>query len=129
MEQKVRLHSSRQWVGEPVIIEKGYAEVEFFTFSEMAVDERGMVNNNFLLAPAEYAATLAVNENFLFVEKMEIDFLLPVRIGERIRATARLTEEKDHIYKVKVEIYRFEELAARGIFYIKKYEKHLLPSF
>ncbi len=127
MEQKVRIHTSRQWVGEPLVIEEGYAEVELFTFSEMAVDERGMVNNGFIVGLGEYAAALSINEDFLFLVRADIRFSKPVPIGERLEAVARFTGKEDELLRVEVVVRDYSDEVMKGSFYFRKYDQHLLP--
>ncbi|GEM_PF-4241218 len=119
MEQKARLHASRQWVGEPVYIGDGYAEVEFFTFSEMAVEVDGTVNNGFIFGLGEFAAAIAVNIENVFIERAEVEFLKPVRIGERVEATGRVVEKKGERYIVEVEAKSFEGVVMRGRFWCR----------
>ncbi len=126
MEQKVRLHASRQWVGEPLLIKDGYSEVELFVFSEMAVDERGMVNNGFIFGLGEYAAVLAINMDFVFVERAEIEFLKPVRIGERLEAVARKVDEDNGLITVNVVVSDSSEEIMRGNYFCRLHEEHLL---
>ncbi len=127
MEQKVRIHTSRQWVGEPLVIEEGYAEVELFTFSEMAVDERGMVNNGFIVGLGEYAAALSINEDFLFLVRADIRFSKPVPIGERLEAVARFRGKEDELLRVEVVVRDYSDEVMKGSFYFRKYDQHLLP--
>ena len=129
MEQKVRLHTSRQWVGEPLVIEDGYVEVELFVFSEMAVDERGMVNNGFIFGLGEYAAVLTINHDFVFVEKAEVEFLKPVRIGERLEAVARRKDGRDNLIPVEVVVSDYSGEVMRGVYYCRVYREHLLDPF
>ena len=128
-EQRIRIHTSRQWVGEPLLIEDGYAEVELFVFSEMAVDERGMVNNGFIFGLGEYAAVLTINREFVFVERAEVEFLKPVRIGERLEAVARRKKIRDDLAEVEVEVNSYEGIVMKGKYFCRIYPEHLLSEF
>jgi len=66
----------------------GTAEVELVTVPAMAADEQGLVHGGFVFGLADYAAMLAVNEPLVVLASAEVSFLRPVRVGERLRASA-----------------------------------------
>jgi acyl-coenzyme A thioesterase PaaI-like protein len=76
------------WCGTPLELREGTAEVELVTLPGMAVDEAGLVHGGFIFGLADYAAMLAVNEPLVVLAGAEVRFLLPVRVGQRLQASA-----------------------------------------
>ena len=127
MEQRTHRLTSKEFVGEPVRIEEGYAEVRLKTKEEMAVDEYGLVHGGFTFGLADYAAMLAVNEPTVVLGKAEVRFLKPVRTGEEIRAKGKVQENYGKKKVVHVEVVN--ELGDRvfeGTFHCYVLEKHVL---
>ncbi len=127
MEQKTHRLTSKEIVGEPVKIEKGYAEVKLKTKEEMAVDEYGLVHGGFTFGLADYAAMLAVNEPTVVLAKAEVKFLKPVRVGEELLARGELREESEKKKIVWVDVFnQKKEKVFEGKFYCYVLEKHVL---
>ena len=80
--------------GEPVELGEGRAKVAFEATAEMAVDERGLVHGGFVFGLADYAAMLAVNDPNVVLGADDCKFTAPVTVGQRVMATAEITEEK-----------------------------------
>lgn len=87
--------------GEPIELEEGRAVVSLEAVEAMAVDDRGLVHGGFIFGAADYAAMLAVNDPNVVLGAAESRFLAPVEVGQRIEATARVTERDQN--KVTVE--------------------------
>jgi acyl-coenzyme A thioesterase PaaI-like protein len=79
--------------GEPVNLEKGRATVAFETTEQMRVDERGLVHGGFVFGLADYAAMLAVNDPNVVLGAAESRFTAPVTVGQRVEASAHVTED------------------------------------
>ncbi len=127
MEQRTHRLTSKEFVGEPVRIEEGYAEVRLKTREEMAVDEYGLVHGGFTFGLADYAAMLAVNEPTVVLGKAEVRFLKPVRTGEEIRAKGKVREDYGKKKVVYVEVVNeLGERVFEGIFHCYVLEKHVL---
>jgi acyl-coenzyme A thioesterase PaaI-like protein len=78
--------------GTPVTVAHGHAVVELATQAAMAADASGLVHGGFVFGLADHAAMLAVNEPTVVLAAAEVRFLAPVRIGDRLRAEAKVTE-------------------------------------
>ena len=88
MEPRTHLAIDPAWCGTPVELHEGAAEVELLTLPGMAADEHGLVHGGFVFGLADYAAMLAVNDPLVVLAGAEVRFVRPVRVGERLRATA-----------------------------------------
>lgn len=127
MERRTHRLTSERLVGKPVKIEKDYAEVILETTEEMAVDEYGLVHGGFTFGLADYAAMLAVNEPTVVLGKAEVKFLKPVRVGEKLRAKAKIEEDLGRKKLVKAEVFNErDEKVFGGTFHCYVLEKHVL---
>ena len=127
MEQRTHRFTSEKLVGRPVKIESGLAEVELLTTEEMAVDEYGLVHGGFTFGLADYAAMLAVNEPTVVLGKVEVKFLKPVKVGERLIARAEVREDLGRKKLVWAEVFNEKgEKVFEGNFHCYVLEKHVL---
>jgi uncharacterized protein (TIGR00369 family) len=90
--------------GVPVHLDDSVAEVELTTTDRMRADELGLVHGGFVFGLADHAAMLAVNRETVVLGGAELRLLAPVRVGERLVASAKLREisGKKHIVDVEV---------------------------
>jgi acyl-coenzyme A thioesterase PaaI-like protein len=104
----IRTHQriDRQLCGEPVEVSDGAAVVELTTTASMAADSRGLIHGGFVFGMADYAAMLAVNHPNVVLVGAAVQFLAPVVVGERLRASARITEQKGKRCTVEVSVSR-----------------------
>jgi acyl-coenzyme A thioesterase PaaI-like protein len=89
------------------LIEDGVRSVvELTTVVDMAVDERGLVHGGFTFGLADFAAMLAVNDPYVVLGSAEVRFTAPVRVGEKMRAEAKVegVEGKRRDVAVKVDV-------------------------
>ncbi|ASJ00825.1 PaaI family thioesterase [Thermococcus gorgonarius] len=127
MEQRTHRLTSERLVGKPLKIEPGRAEVELITTEEMAVDEYGLVHGGFTFGLADYAAMLAVNEPTVVLGKAEVRFLKPVKVGEKLRAEAKIEEDLGRKRIVRAEVFNERgEKVFEGTFHCYVLEKHVL---
>jgi uncharacterized protein (TIGR00369 family) len=91
VEARTHLAIDQQWCGTPVALDEGTAEVELLTVPAMAADAQGLVHGGFVFGLADHAAMLAVNDPLVVLARAEVDFLRPVRVGERLHASAAVT--------------------------------------
>lgn len=127
MEQRTHLLTSKEFVGEPVKIEKDYAEVKLKTREVMKVDEYGLVHGGFTFGLADYAAMLAVNEPTVVLGKAEVRFTKPVKVGDELLAKAKVEEDQGKKKIVFVEVFNQKgEKVLEGKFYCYVLEKHVL---
>jgi acyl-coenzyme A thioesterase PaaI-like protein len=95
---------SARLCGTPLLLAKGAAEVELETIDEMRADESGLVHGGFVFGLADHAAMLAINEPNVVLGSAEVRFLAPVRVGERLTATARLLALEGKRHRVEVHV-------------------------
>ena len=127
MEQRTHLLTSKEFVGEPVKIEEGYAEVKLKTREGMRVDEYDLVHGGFTFGLADYAAMLAVNEPTVVLGKAEVKFTKPVKVGDELLAKAKIVEDQGRKKVVFVEVFNQKgEKVLEGDFYCYVLEKHVL---
>ena len=114
-------------LGTPISIENDVgAEIELEASEEMAVDERGLVHGGFTFGLADYTAMLAVNHPFVVLGRSESRFIAPVRVGDKVRAKAMVTNRDDGKRKVEVEVKVGERSVYKGVFICYILDKHVL---
>ncbi|HEX9915353.1 MAG TPA: hotdog domain-containing protein [Candidatus Bathyarchaeia archaeon] len=102
---RTHLKSNPRYLGTPVLIEDGVRSVvELTAVVDMAVDERGLVHGGFAFGLADYAAMLAVNDPYVVLGSAEVRFTVPVRVGEKMRAEARVESVEGKRRDVSVEV-------------------------
>ena len=126
MEARTHLAIDPLWCGTPVAIAAGSAEVELETVPAMAADERGLVHGGFVFGLADYAAMLAVNEPLVVLAEAAVDFLRPVRVGDRLRASAVLASGEGKAREVACTVRVGEREVMRGRFLCAVPSRHVL---
>ena len=113
-------------VGLPIALAEGEALVELEMTGCMAADHRGLVHGGFLFGLADYAAMLAVNNPHVVLGAAEAKFKKPVRVGEKVRAEAKLAEQSGKKRAVSVIVRRGEAVVMEGSFTCFVLEVHVL---
>lgn len=114
-------------LGTPISVENDVgAEIELNASEEMAVDERGLIHGGFTFGLADYAAMLAVNHPFVVLGRSESRFIAPVRVGDKMRAKAMVTNRDGGKRKIEVEVKVAERSVFKGIFTCYILDKHVL---
>jgi uncharacterized protein (TIGR00369 family) len=101
VEPRTHLAIDRRFSGAPAELRDGAAVVVLDTLPEMAADDRGLVHGGFVFAAADYAAMLAVNDPHVVLASASLDFLRPVRVGERVLARAEVVRVEGHRHLVR----------------------------
>jgi acyl-coenzyme A thioesterase PaaI-like protein len=119
---EIRTHHAldRELCGTPEALAEGTATVSLTPTARMQADDRGLVHGGFVFGLADHAAMLAVNEPTVVLGAAELRFSAPVTVGQRLVATARVSEQaggapgkaKKHL--VDVEVHAGETLVFRG---------------
>ena len=105
MMSRTHLKSNPRYLGTPVLIEDGVRSVvELTAVEDMAVDERGLVHGGFTFGLADYAAMLAVNDPYVVLGSAEVRFTAPVKVGEKMRAEAKVEGVEGKRRDVSVEV-------------------------
>ena len=104
-EARTHLGIDRALSGAPMELGDGLAKLEMPTTATMVADEQGLVHGGFVFSLADHAAMLAVNHPNVVLGSASVRFLRPVRVGETLMATARVTgsERTKRIVAVTVE--------------------------
>jgi acyl-coenzyme A thioesterase PaaI-like protein len=116
----------RRLVGEPVEIGEGRATAALVTLPEMAVDDRGLVHGGFVFGLADHAAMLAVNDPNVVLGGAEVRFSKPVRVGERLTASAVVEQTEGRRSLVRVEVLRDGQAVMAGTFSCFTLDRHVL---
>ncbi|HWB74127.1 MAG TPA: hotdog domain-containing protein [Nannocystaceae bacterium] len=88
--------------GRPLSVGAGHAEVELVASDRMRVDASGLVHGGFVFGAADHAAMLAIGAPTVVLGSADVRFLAPVKVGERVLASARLdrVDGKKHMVEV-----------------------------
>lgn len=90
--------------GVPVRLDDGVAEIELVATMRMRADESGLVHGGFVFGLADHAAMLAVDRPTVVLGAADVRLVAPARVGQRLRARAKVREivGKKHIVDVEV---------------------------
>ncbi len=113
-------------VGSPVSVGEGEAVVELEAIGQMAADHRGLVHGGFVFGLADYAAMLAVNDPFVVLGAAQTAFTKPVRVGDVVRATARVSVGEGRKRSVQVTVARGSTVVMEGTFTCYVLDAHVL---
>ena len=126
MEARTHLATDPRLCGEVEELAAGSARVSLVTTGEMAVDEKGLVHGGFVFGLADYAAMLAVNEPNVVLGAAQCRFLAPVRVGERLLATATASPQEGRKHPVEARVERDGEVVFTATFTCFVLERHVL---
>jgi acyl-coenzyme A thioesterase PaaI-like protein len=116
----------RRLVGEPVELGSGRATAALVALPEMAADDRGLIHGGFVFGLADYAAMLAVNDPNVVLGSAEVRFAKPVRVGERLTASAVVEQTEGRRFVVRVEVLRDGQAVMAGTFSCFTLDRHVL---
>lgn len=130
MEPATHPSIDRGLCGTPEALAPGRAEVALETRADMAVDPEGLVHGGFVFGLADHAAMLAVNDPFVVLGAADVRFERPVRVGERLVATARVSDPPGPGRKrlVEAEVRRGDDVVLRGRFTCLVLDRHVLAA-
>lgn len=126
---EIRTHKlARQTlVGSPIrVIDDVEAEVELRAVEEMAVDEQGLIHGGFTFGLADYAAMLAVNHPFVVLGASQVRFTAPVRVGNLMRARAKVVSKEGWRREVAVEVFVEDKRVLTGTMTCYVLDRHVL---
>ena len=126
MEVKTHRRADPRLVGRPLKLGDGEAIVELEALEEMAVDEWGLIHGGFTFGLADYAAMLAVNHPNVVLASAEVRFTAPVRVGNLMRAEARVVEERGKWRRVEVEVSVDDRTVLEGVMDCVVLRRHVL---
>jgi acyl-coenzyme A thioesterase PaaI-like protein len=128
MEPNTHRALSRPLCGTPRTLQIGSAEVELETTLEMRADEQGLVHGGFVFGLADYAAMLAINAPNVVLGSADVRFLAPVKVGEQLRASARLLGVEGKRHRVEVRVVRGQQGVFEGTFTCFVPARHVLDA-
>ena len=125
-EQRTHLAIHAALVGAVEHVADGEATAALVATAEMAADDRGLVHGGFTFGLADYAAMVAVNDPHVVLGASSSRFLAPVRVGERMVASARVTTEKGRRRVVAVTVTVGDKPVMEGEFTTFVLDGHVL---
>ena len=126
MEPNTHLQADPALCGTILSLSEGSAELALDTLDTMAVDPQGLIHGGFVFGLADYAAMLAVNDPNVVLGAAETRFLKPVRVGDRVLASARRLDQRGRMHDVRVEATVNSETVFEGTFTCFVLERHVL---
>jgi acyl-coenzyme A thioesterase PaaI-like protein len=106
MQPRTHLSLDPRLSGAPLSLADGQARVQLETLPEMAADARGLVHGGFVFGLADYAAMLAINEPNVVLGSADVRLLVPVVVGEGLRAEAKRVRVDGKKQIVEVSVFR-----------------------
>ena len=94
----------------------------------MVSDAEGLIHSGFVFMGANYAALLAINEEFSVSIGARINFFGPLRLGDVVEFDARARFEESRKKEVKVIGYVKEIKIFEGTFQIVTLEEHVFAT-
>jgi len=126
MDPNTHLQADPGLCGNLLALDKGSARVALDATGSMAVDAQGLVHGGFVFGLADYAAMLAVNDPNVVLGAAETRFLKPVRVGDRMIASAKTFDIQGRKREVRVEAAVNSEKVFEGTFTCFVLERHVL---
>ena len=128
MTLRVHTHEaiSHRLCGRPVELYPGFAAVEMEAPPETAADGRGLVPGGFVFGLADHAAMLAVDEPPVVLAAAEVKVLLPVAVGDRLRAEALLEGRNGRRATVRAWVRRGGDEVFSAVFRCSVPARHVL---
>ena len=126
MDPRTHLQADPGLCGTLLALSEGSARVALDTRASMAVDAQGLVHGGFVFGLADYAAMLAVNDPNVVLGAAETRFLKPVRVGDRLIASAETLDARGRKHEVRVEAAVNSEKVFEGTFTCFVLEQHVL---
>jgi acyl-coenzyme A thioesterase PaaI-like protein len=127
LQAKTHSRASSRFVGRPVEIEEGISSIsELLATEDMAVDLQGLVHGGFIFGLADYAAMLAVNSPFVVLGSAQVKFIAPVKVGDMMKAYAKVESIQARRREVSVEVKVGEKTVFSGSFLCIILDKHVL---
>ncbi|MCA9712193.1 MAG: PaaI family thioesterase [Myxococcales bacterium] len=126
----VRTHRAidHQRCGTPESVGEGTASVSLVPDPRMAADEHGLVHGGFVFGLADHAAMLAINEPTVVLGSAQVRLTAPVRVGQRLLATATLAERTGKRHEVDVEVRAGDTVVLTGRMTCFVPPRHVLAS-
>jgi uncharacterized protein (TIGR00369 family) len=125
-QQETHQKVDEQLSGVPMELRQNFAKLKLITTKNMVVDDTGLIHGGFLFSLADYCAMLAINHPNVVLGEAEVQFLKPVVLNDILIANGTVINSKGKKSKVKVEVYREEELVFKGKFSCFTPEVHIL---
>jgi len=124
----VRTHAGLEATlcGVPLKVSARHAVVELDTWTAMAADASGLVHGGFVFGLADHAAMLAVNQPTVVLSAAEVRFLQPARVGDRLRAEAKVVAARPPKYRVRCIVKRGRVAVFEGDFDCRVLQRHVL---
>jgi acyl-coenzyme A thioesterase PaaI-like protein len=112
----IRTHRAldRSLCGTPESLGPGTATVALLPTPNMQADEHALVHGGFIFGLADHAAMLAINEPTVVLGAADLRFLAPVTVGQRVVATATVTEHQSNKHLVDVQVHAGETVVLTG---------------
>ncbi|MEC9466778.1 MAG: hotdog domain-containing protein [Myxococcota bacterium] len=123
---KTHLSTNASLCGTPVEVTEGSALVELETTQAMVVDDHGLVHGGFIFGLADYAAMLSINHPHVVLGAATTKFLKPTRVGDVVRAHARLSREDGKKKIVEVTVKQDDTAIFEGEFICFVPQNHVL---
>jgi acyl-coenzyme A thioesterase PaaI-like protein len=125
-QRNTHLQINRRLCGEPVKLAEGAATTKLHATDEMAVDEQGLVHGGFVFGAVDHAAMLAVNHPLVVLGSADVRFTAPVRVGDEVIASARITEHKGKKHVLEVAAHVGERQVLTGTMTAFVLDAHVL---
>jgi acyl-coenzyme A thioesterase PaaI-like protein len=116
---KVKSVQSREIIGELVDVElnkQGSSVLE--TTTDMVLEQTKIVRGHHIFAQANSLAVAIIDSDVAVTGSADVRYDQPVSVGQRLLASARVTDQTKNKFKIKVEIKSNDKEVFRGKFIV-----------
>lgn len=114
---QVKALSGQELIGDPIDIELGKQGISILGITDRMVFERtGIARGHHLFAQGNSLAVAVVNSELALTKSAQVRYHMPVYLGDRVVAKARVIKVEGHQYHIHVESRVNEELVFTGEF-------------
>ena len=124
--RNTHLKIDSRFSGKIVELKAGFAKVLLETKEEMLADEYGLIHGGFTFSGADYAAMLAVNEPNVVLLGATVEFVAPVKLGDRVLFSAKISSSEGRKAIVDVVASVDDKKVFQGVFTTYVTKEHLL---
>ncbi len=114
--------------GTTTFLEKNHAKTKFYTNADMVADDRGLIHSGFIFSAANYAALVAINEEFCVTIGARINFFGPLKLGDIIEFEAKAHFDENRKREVRVTGHTKEIKIFEGTFQLVTLDEHIFDA-
>lgn len=114
--------------GTTTFLEKNHAKTRFYTNADMVADDDGLIHTGFIFSAANYAALVAINEEFCVTIGARIHFYGAIKLGDVVEFEAKAHFDESRKREVRVMGKTKDIKIFEGTFQLVTLEEHIFEA-